>query len=209
MTITNGYVSLPRVKASLNMGLSDASDDETIEACIEVASRQVDTMCGSGRQFWQDTSAVARTYYAHDSRLLVTHDMSTLTGLVVATDDNDDGTFETTLTINTDFIVLPTNAAVAYPVQPWTAIRLIDGALSSWSTLSSGRPYIQVTAKFGWSAVPGEIERATLLQAINLFKAPDMHGGEFSLAGESGFTPSTMHKHARLLLEPFIRYDND
>ena len=150
MAITNGYCTLPELDAVL--GITDTEGEQEREDCIETASRDVDAYCGKGRKFWQDGTVVDRKYWPSNSHILFVDDISTTTGLVVKVDQDDDGTFETTLTINTDFMVHPVNAAAEYPVRPWTRIVLLDGALSGWQRLSSGRPFVQVTATFGWSA---------------------------------------------------------
>lgn len=206
MTITNGYTTLAALKTSL--GISDSTDDTELELAVEAASRQIDAHCGRGRKFWQDGTVVARVYRPAQAKVVVVDDISTLTGLVVKVDTSDDGTFDTTLTISTDFQVEPVNAAAEYPVLPWTQIRLLDGTMSSFTRLASGRPSVQVTAKFGWSAVPEAVERATVIQARNIFKAPDTQFGSFQLSIDG--TPQrvpALDPMARAQLEPFVRFD--
>lgn len=205
MAITNGYATLNEIKAVL--GISDTTDDTELEDCVETASRDVDAYCGRGRKFWQDSEAVARTYFPHDLRYLYVDDISTTSGLVVKVDLDDDGTYETTLTINSDFMVHPVNAAREYPVRPWTRIVLLDGTLTGWERLSSGRPFVEVTAQFGWSAVPDAVKRATLLQAKTLFKADDTTFGTFQTMDGGARTVPRMDPIAAARLETFIRYD--
>ena len=206
MAITNGYTTLPLLKAAL--GITDTKDDTELDDSVEAASRQIDAHCGGGRKFWQDGSVVARKYFPAMSGRVVVDDISTLTGLLVAIDTTDDGTFDTSLTITTDFQVEPVNAAAEYPVQPWTSIRLLDGALSHFTQLASGRPSVEVTAKFGWSAIPAGVARACLVQARNIFKSQDATYGSFQLSidGQPRSIPA-MDPVARAQLEPFIRYD--
>lgn len=206
MAITNGYVSLPTLKATLSIG--DSADDTALEGAIESASRQIDAYCGTGRKFWQDATVVARKYFPASPIMVVVDDISTLTGLLVKVDTSDDGTFDTSLTIGSDFQVEPVNAAAEYPVQPWTSIRLLDGNLSQFDRLSSGRPSVEVTAKFGWSAVPSGIQRACLVQARNIFKSQDATFGSFQLSidGQVRSVPA-IDPVARAQLEPFVRYD--
>lgn len=206
MTITNGYTTLHAVKLAL--GISDSNADTDVEAAVEAASRQIDSHCGRGRKFWQDASVVARKYNPANATTVITDDISTLTGLIVKVDTSDDGTFDTTLTINTDFQVEPVNAAAEYPVQPWTAIRLLDGAISSFARLASGRPCVEVTAKYGWSTVPDAVERACTIQARSIFKAQDTTFGSFQLSidGQPQRVPS-LDPMARAQLEPFVRFD--
>jgi hypothetical protein len=206
MAITNGYTTLSALKAALD--ITDNVDNEPLEAAIEAASRQIDAHCGRGRKFWQDSTVVARKYTPILATRVVTADISTLTGLIVKVDTTDDGTFDTTLTISTDFQVEPVNAAAEYPVQPWTSIRLLDGTLSSFTRLASGRPVVEVTAKFGWSAVPDAVERACVIQARSVFKSQDTTFGSFALSldGQPLRVPA-LDPMARAQLEPFVRYD--
>lgn len=206
MAIVNGYCTLDEIKAVL--GISDTNVDTQLEDIVETASRDVDAYCGRGRKFWQDATVVDRKYFPMNPHTLFVDDISTTTGLVVKVDQDDDGTFETTLTIDADFQVHPVNAAVEFPVRPWTRIVLLDGTLAGWNRLSSGRPFVQVTAKFGWSAVPEPIKRATLLQAKTLYKADDTTFGTFQVGidGAPRNVPR-MDPVAAARLERFVRFD--
>ena len=185
MAITNGYVTLADVINEL--GTNTLSDKDTqIERAIEAASRQIDDY--TGRRFWQDSTVQTREYFADDALELMSQpgavmDISTTTGLVVKLDDGDDGTFATTLTINTHFIVTPTNAGD--DGDPYTGIRLVD-SLYRFPRSSSGRPGVQVTAKFGFASVPTAIEQACLIQSVLLYKATDAAMGGLSF-GDGAF----------------------
>jgi hypothetical protein len=184
VTVTNGYATLAQVRAELGgtYAVSDTSDDTLIELSIEAASRQIDGHCG--RRFFQDGTVASRTYVAEDTRCLEVDDISTTTGLVVKIDETGTGTYGTTLTINTDFLLLPLNAALEVPVEPYTEIHLTDSY--AFPRYSSGRPGVQVTAKFGWPAVPDNIEKACIIQAIQLFKAKDAAFGIATLGDMGG-----------------------
>lgn len=105
--------------------------------------------------------------------------MASLTGLVVATDDNDDGTFETTWTITVDFQVEPLNAAAAG--EPWTRLVAIG---PRWFPRLEHRAGVQVTAKFGWpgGTPPAPVKHAVLIQASRLWKRKD---APFGVAGSA------------------------
>lgn len=202
------YCTTEAVKALLGQDANDTENEARIEAAITAASRQIDDHCGKGRKFFQDAAVVNRSYWPIDRDHLFVDDISTTVGLVVKVDDDDDGTFETTLTISSDFIVEPVNAAAETPVRPYTRIRLLDGTLTGWQRLSSGRPYVQVTAKFGWPAIPDAIERACALQAINIYKSSDMFDAAIQLASVgAGLSMPTMNRQAVYLLAGYIRYD--
>ena len=97
-------------------------------------------------------------------------DIATLTGLIVKLDTNDDGSYDTTLTINTDFYVTPANAEDES--LPYDCIKILDTRSSERfdTTIVNN---VQVTAKYGFASVPKDIETACLIQALRLFKRKD------------------------------------
>jgi hypothetical protein len=201
VTITNGYASLSALRAELNV--TDAELDTRLEAAIGAASRQIDGWCG--RRFWQDGSVVAREFYADDYRTVCPGDISTTTGLIVKVDTADDGTFATTLTINTHFLVRPLNAADEVPVWPYTEIVLTDDTSTWFVQSASYRPNVQITAKFGWPAVPSDVTQACLIQAKNLYKATSGTFSGFQIASGDGIVMRTpgMDGVAAMLLERY------
>jgi hypothetical protein len=201
VTIVNGYASLDALRQELT--ITDATDDTRLEAAIGAASRQIDGWCG--RRFWQDGTVVAREFYADDYRTVCTGDLSTVTGLIVKVDTGDDGQFATTLTIDTEFLVMPRNAAKEVPVWPFTEILLTDDTSTWFVQSSSGRPNVQVTAKFGWPAVPPDVTQACLIQAKNLYKATSGTFSGFQIASGDGIVMRTpgMDGVAAMLLERY------
>lgn len=199
MTITNGYTTLDAVLAEL--GISDADDDVRIDAAINAASRQIDAHCG--RRFWQDSEVKVREYHADDAYHVEVDDISTTTGLIVAIDEADDGTFSTTLTSGTDFVLHPLNAADEVPVRPYDVIVMTDTYTFPMS--SSRRPGVRVTAKFGWPAVPDDVAQACLIQAKNIYKASSGTFSGFQLSNETGIVMRTpgMDYVAAALLAPY------
>jgi hypothetical protein len=184
VTLTNAYTTLASVTAEL--GITNANSDARIEAAINSASRQIDDY--TGRRFWQDSTVQIREFYADDYREIVSDagqvlDISTTTGLIVKIDTGDNGTFATTLTQGTHFVLLPTNAAD--DSEPYTGIRMVD-SVYNFPRYTSGRPGVQITAKFGWSAVPDPVAQACLVQSVLLFKATDAAMGGLSF-GDGSF----------------------
>lgn len=206
MAITNGYCELDDVKYELRIQINDVEDDNRLEASIAAASRQIDAHCG--RRFWQDPDVRVREFYADTTRFCPIDDVSTLTGLIVRVDDDDDGTFETTLTLTTNYILRPLNAADRVPVWPWDELVLVDsnGAVS-FPVHGSGRPGVQVTARFGWPAVPDDVKKACMIQSAMLFKSADAVFGvtEFAGAGAALRIRQTVNPIAAALLEPYCK----
>jgi hypothetical protein len=150
-----GYIRIP-----------DTVDDAQLTLAVEAASRTVDL--AANRQFG-NTTAQARLYTARYDRFkrryyVEVDDIHTTTGLVVAQDDSDDGTYDgPAITIVTDFELYPFN--VDEKGFPWTQLWFRRGGVVP--TLNEAG--IRVTAQYGWSAVPDTIKQATLLQASRFF----------------------------------------
>ncbi len=168
------YADKTELKAYI--GLSGSGQDDNIDNALDGASRQIDKI--TGRRFYQDSSAQVKTYTPNNVFILDVDDISTTTGLIVKLDDNDDGTFETTLTINTDFIVEPVNPDIikitggTTYLAPYTQLRILN-TRSSERFDPSIVNNVQVTAKFGYSFIPEPIKQATLIQGLRLFKRKD------------------------------------
>jgi hypothetical protein len=169
MALTNAYGTLAELLEQVSTAgqVGPGPDwNDRLERAGNAAARQIDAHCG--RRFWQDGTVVAREFYADSAYECCVDDISTTTGLIVKTDTAGDGTFATTLTIGTDFIVQPSNAADRTPVWPYTEL-VIPASSTSYFPECGRRPGVQVTAKFGWPAVPDDVAMAWLLRAGNLF----------------------------------------
>ena len=206
MAITNGYCTLAELKPELRIPtLTDTADDTRLEVAIAAASRQIDAHCG--RFFWREAGTHTREFYANEHRRCEVDDISTVTGLVVQVDDDDDGVFETTLTLSTDFILRPLNALDRVPVWPYDEIVLVDAINGNFPMSQSGRPGVRVTARFGWAEVPDDVKKACLVQSAMLFKSADAVFGvtEFANAGAALRVGRTINPIAAALLEPYCK----
>ena len=153
------YVALSELKSAL--GITGSTDDSFLNLAIDSAEESIDDLCG--RVFTAAGSASARTYRAQPY-LAVTDDVSTLTGLVVKTDTSGDGTFDTTWA-STDYQVEPLNNL--------TKGRSVNNlrAVGSYTfpVYGDGLASVEVTADWGWPAVPDSIKQATLMLAARLY----------------------------------------
>lgn len=149
--------------------------DTDITTACSAASRAIEQVCG--RRFWADSDAAQVRYYSppNSGPVLFTDDIITLTTLAVDTAGGT--TFGTTLTANTDYVLEPLNAAAETPAQPYTQIRLHPTGIGYWPQYPRS---VKVTGKFGWSAAPQEIVRATTILATKLFKRQDSPFGIFT-----------------------------
>ena len=164
MAITNGYCTLAEVKAALR--ITDNIDDTLLENAVEAASRRIDGECS--RRFYIDATTSARTYAANRSAFVFVDDIATTTGLVVKVDDTFSGAYSTTLTVGTDYQTEPMNAAAQN--EPITLLRALN---TGFPVENNGRALIEVTAKWGWPAIPDAIREATVLLAARQFKRLD------------------------------------
>jgi hypothetical protein len=171
VTITNGYCTLNELKEILR--ILDTVDDELLEARINEASRVIDQHCN--RRFYADSTASARLFTSIDGNTIFVDDISSTTGLVVKSDSAGDGTYATTVAA-TDFQAEPLNAIVKG--DPITSIAARLAGAFSMAAVPAG---CQVTAKWGWPAVPDPVHSACLILAGRLVKRGD------SLLGVAGF----------------------
>jgi hypothetical protein len=171
MAITNGYCTLYQLKAVLRV--NDTVDDVLFETRIEEASRVIDDYCN--RRFYADSAATARIFVAAESTTVVVDDISSTSGLVVKTDSAGDGTYATTLGA-ADFQSEPLNA-----VSRGVPITMIRTTNSGYLPTAAAPAGVQVTAKWGWPAVPEPVQSACVILAGRLVKRGD------SLLGVAGF----------------------
>lgn len=171
MTITNGYCTLAELKQVLRV--TDTVDDVLFSARINEASRVIDDYCN--RRFFADTTATARLFVASESTSVLVDDISTATGLVVKSDSAGDGTYATTLTA-ADFQAEPLNA-----ISRGVPITMIRTTASGYLSTTAAPAGVQVTAKWGWPAVPEPVQSACVILAGRLVKRGD------SLLGVAGF----------------------
>lgn len=176
------YASLSELRSWL--GVQDTADDDGLALALDVATRKVDDHCG--RTFATATVAAARTLRANDPvvlRLDPGWDIQSTSGLVVKTDDNDDGTFETTWTPGVDFEL---DSGVGYDgASGWPYGRLVAVGDRWWPTATRRRA-VQITALWGWAAVPDPVKQATLILAAEAWKVKD---APFGVAAFADFGP--------------------
>ena len=177
MAITHGYMTVDELRDVLRDQLT--AYDAEYERAIGAASRQIDDYCG--RHFWMEATPTVRTFRPREIDLVWTGDIATTTGLVVATDEDYDGVFETTWTIDTDFILEPFERINAKPYERIAAVGTrsfpVSGSSTSYGAYTraqSRRPTVQVTASWGWATVPQEVIQACSIVAVDHFKAKDL-----------------------------------
>lgn len=155
--------------AELQSWLRTDTTDGTVHALVlDAVEEQIDMFCGRARGAFATagTVASARVFTAEDTTLLRVDDIGSTTDLVVAVDLDFDGTFETTVT-SASFQTEPLNAITKG--RAIERLRMRSTSSYYWP-ISAGDALVQVTARWGWPAIPDVVKHATLLQASRLVK---------------------------------------
>jgi hypothetical protein len=160
MAIVNGYATLADVKAALR--LTDNVDDALLEGAIEGASRRIDGYCG--RWFYK-TSQTAISIYPFDYYNIPTNDIAN-TSVTVKVSTQGNGVFDQTWTQGTDYQLEPLDASLNG--QPYNRIVAIGGKTFPIQ-VQPNIPYCQVTAQWGWNAIPSDVRQACILLSIRGF----------------------------------------
>lgn len=166
--VVNGYCTLAELKGHIvanGGGDFTAEDDTNLEIAINAVSRWLDNHF--------DTSFYARTetrcYDAQWHDLLYVDDLLTVTTL--KTDEDEDGTYETTWA-SSDYWLEPRNAATNK--RPYRQVR--RRATGDYSFPVGVEYGIEITGTWGYCTEanrPAEITQFTLLMAHRLWKRKD------------------------------------
>jgi len=161
MAVTNGYCTLAELKSALR--ITDSTDDTLLENAIESASRRIDGYTG---RFFYQTASTAVPMYPYDEYLLVfPNDVATST-ITIKIDSAGDGTYATTLTQGTDYVLQPRNVPIY--TRPYESARMVGGQTFPLFTLPSFET-VQVTTVWGWASIPDDINQACILLAMRQF----------------------------------------
>lgn len=177
MAVVAGYCTV----AQLREHFGDANDNLTtalLERAINATSRAIDAY--TGRRFWQDGAVQSKVFRCDDPYEVEVDDISTTTGLVVATDTTGDGTYASTWSAS-DYQLEPLNAGADAGAYAWW--RLVAVGTRQFP-VHQRRATLRVTARFGWSQIPPAVEEACMLRAANLFKRKE---ATFGVAGFGEF----------------------
>lgn len=168
MALTNCYITMDDIRG--RAGISDHDDDETIDPAINSACRAIDNWCQ--QIFYDAGSASAKTFRPRNPYRANVLPFSTTTGLVIATDENDDGTYEQTWA-STDYELdeFGGDYNTVLGSAPYNRIRAVGSYL--FPTTNDRRKSLQVTARWGWSSVPQNVKEAAKILAVDLWKRKD------------------------------------
>lgn len=195
MAVTE-YVTLADLKDALKIEPDDTSRDNLLGKAAKAASRSIDGT--TGRRFWLDDAATARTYSPHTrivyddyGALLVIDDLSSTTGLIVET--GSAGAW----TVVSGYDTSPENATA-----DGRAITGLRQPYGYWGYGPTAR--VRVTGRWGWAAVPDDIAQAALTQAMRLYRRKDSPEGVTGSAEWGVVRLSRRDPDVYNLVEPYI-----
>jgi hypothetical protein len=164
------YADLAALKESLGIGEDDTNDDAKLNRNLKGASRAIDKV--TGRRFWVDDAVSARRLrpdkrvvgLGNGEQLFLVPDIATDTGLIVETGAGS------AFTAVTEFELYPEDALIdGWPIEGFTL------ASRYWPCHPGQR--VRVTAKWGWPAVPDDVEQACQILTRRLFHRKDSPAG--------------------------------
>lgn len=189
------YASLVQLKAEL--GITDLARDTILTRKLKAASRAVNGYCKRVEDgFWLAETATTRVFdmagrLDETGRTVWVDDIGSLTDLAIGT--GTAGAF----TAVTGF-----DTTVGNQLAGGRAIESIylPGGWPSWSGLQ-----LQVTARWGWPAVPDDVVEATIIEAVRLYKRKDTPEGVFGSADWGAVRMTRYDPDYVSLLQPYVR----
>jgi hypothetical protein len=180
-------------------GISDSLDDREILTACRSVSRWIDKR-HCQRVFARRTATLQ--FDTCGPYTLLVDDLVSITTL--KTDDDRDGTFETTWS-TTDYELQPVNAAVMLEPEPYTSIAAVAGRTFPVAYSTTGRkPRAQIVGVFGWPSIPAGVSEGAAILATDYLAAG---GTKFGVIGFDGFAMrARLNPLALEMLEPYRKY---
>lgn len=195
MALGDPYVSTAELAAYVNA----PNTDPLIGQAANAASSEIIRHCH--RDFNSVTAVSARRFKPSNPCLVKVTDFQTITGLIVKTDTTGDGTYDTTWT-SSDYELEPADGIVGGSTGwPFNEIHAVEALQFP---CGNKRPRsVQVTAKWGWSAVPADVKTACFILAAQLF---DLKNSPMGVAGSAEFGVIRVRAipQVEALLQPYV-----
>jgi hypothetical protein len=189
------YATLSEFKAAV--GITDTTDDAALQSVLDATDTLIDLYCDRKTGF--GTASETRYYTAEDWEYVLTDDLVSVTTL--QTDDDANGTYETTWTSGTDYVLAPRNAAL--DGFPYTEI---DTSVT-WPRNFPKDVYlgVKVVGVFGFPSVPAAVKQAEIIQAGAVWNSRTAPFGVIGSADLGGILRMSraLHPEAALILEPY------
>lgn len=175
--MANEYALLNDLKTALRIPLANTDDDAELADKLEAAARMIDEDCG--RRFYLDSVASARYYKPRNPSMLQVDDIADTTTVVVQTGSMYSSGWTGSTLDSSAYRFLPDNCK-----QDGRPAEFLERTWGMWPIQAFGQylmvgrdVQVQVTAKWGWPAVPPSIKAANILKAMRLFRRKDSPEG--------------------------------
>jgi len=199
MALGDPYATLAELKLRVG-GVADAAQDAALNNALAVATSGINSICG--RQFNKTTTASARVFYPRTQRRALVDDFHTITDLAIKIDTGDTGTYDLTLT-SSQYQLEPLNGVVdGESGWPYWVIRTLQGTVFPCNQ----RAPLQVTAQWGWTAVPPGVKEACLMVSEETYALKDTRFGVGGVAEWGTIrvraNPMAMSMISKYILDP-------
>lgn len=195
MALGASYATSTELKTRLDITVT--TWDTQLGEALSAVSRAIEKFCD--RQFNDAGGVSVRVFYADTAYVCRVEDFHTTVGLIVKTDQGDDGTYETTWS-SSDYQLEPLNGLVdGESGWPYNKIRAVEGY--TFPRCSKRAP-VQITAHWGWTAVPATVKEACLMLAEEQFKLKE---APFGVAGYGAYGPIRVRTNPKVaeMLGPY------
>lgn len=186
------YATLDLFRARFS--ITDSIDDVQLQQALDTASAMID----EDTQLGPYSALTATTRYFTPTRSDVLYVPPLISITTLKTDDNDDGTYETTWSAS-DYELDTWSTRIG---QPYEIIRALT---RSFPTTTTRKRIVQIVGSWGWSTTPDQITEATLLLASRLFRRQTSPLGVQSLADGGQLFIRSSDPDYRHLIAPFTR----
>lgn len=171
MALGDTYAEIADLKPRLGIDLANTDYDDQLQDAVDSASREIERWCN--RQFNKQTSATARKFAATSKYCAVIDDFHTEADLVIKSMTDDDGVFDKTWA-SSEFELRPANGVVSGQTGwPFWRIKAVSGETFPLAVPGERAFRLEVTAQWGWDAVPSPVRQACLMLAAKNFMMKD------------------------------------
>lgn len=185
------------------VGFNDSIDDGELAVALAAAELTINTYCG-GQRFELDATATARTFPVTSTGVVDLGARGAVigntTGMLVATDVNDDGLYSTAWAAS-DWFTEPYDGIGPDGSTGWPITRVVSTG-NLWFPTGTTRPGVKITARWGWAVTPAPVSLACRMLTVA------WHHRRATIAGQGGFEgffTSTLHDDTTIqdLLAPY------
>lgn len=189
MALGDNYATTTELKSRLNIPVDNTDYEPELDDALNSASREIERF--TNRQFNRVETATPREFepWVAVDYIWIT-DFWTRDDLVIKTDENGTGVFSTVWAA-TDYELYPRNNQ-EFGVDGFPYYKILPARNHLFPRPIRGEPRgtLQVTAKWGWEAVPAQVKLAALSLAARNFQMKDAPLG---IAGSNEFGQVRVH----------------